>query len=117
MKVLPIVYNLEAYNGNKDIYIITSDGYRYKVNLNRPSYGLWYLSGERWRQFCNRYMNDAVEVLHFIEEGNDCFYVTGYTKDGKEMGGYDGYRSTFTRFKTTIYPNRRLPQVFNINLN
>ena len=108
---MPEVYNEEAYNGNKDIYIVSSEGYRYRVSLNTPRYGLWYLDGKNWTEFCNRSLNEDVQMLNFVEEGEDCFYVTGYNSDGKEVGGYNGNRSTYRRFRTNVLPYPHLPLV------
>ena len=108
---MPEVYNEEAYNGNKDIYIVSSEGIRYKVSLNTPRYGLWYLDGKKWTEFCKRNLNKDVEMLHFVSEGDDCFYVTGYNRNGMEVHGYGGNRSTYKRFKTTVLPDPRLLQV------
>ena len=106
------MYNDEAYNGNSEIYIISADGYRFKVELVRPRCGMWYLTGPKWTTFCNRSLNEDVELLHFVEEGEDCFYVTGYLENGHEVRGYEGNRSSFSRFKTVVLPDLRLPQVF-----
>lgn len=111
---MPEVYNQQGYNGNEDIYIVSSEGYRYKVKLNIPRNGPWFLDGKRWTDFCNQNLTEDVEMLHFVEEGDDCFYVTGYNSDGKEVGGYTGNKSTYSRFKTTVLPEPHLPQVFEI---
>lgn len=108
---MPEVYNQEAYNGFKDIYIISTDGIRYKVELNTPRYGLWYIDGKKWTEFCKKNLNENVEMLHFVEEGDDCFYVTGYNTNGTEVAGYDGNRSTYSRFRTTVLPEPHLSQV------
>lgn len=50
-------------------------------------------------------------MLHFVEVWDDCFYVTGYNRNGKEVQGYGGNRSTYKRFKTTVLPDPRLPHV------
>ena len=108
---MPEVYNEEAYNGNKEIYIVSSEGYRYRVSLNTPRYELWFLKGKKWTEFCNRSLNEDVQMLHFVEEGEDCFYVTGYNNDGKEVGGYDGNMSSYRRFRTYVLPEPHLHQV------
>ena len=112
IQFLPDVYNDEAYNGNDEIYILSADGYRFRVELVRAQCGPWYLAGPKWTAFCNRCLNEDVELLHFVEEGEDCFYVTGYLENGHEVGGYAGIRSGMSRFKSIVLPNPRLPQVF-----
>nr|GEW25242.1 RNA-directed DNA polymerase, eukaryota, reverse transcriptase zinc-binding domain protein [Tanacetum cinerariifolium] len=88
-QVIPEVYK-EAFIDDRDIYIISSKGYRYKIELVTPDKGLWYLTGPRWTGFCNRSVNVDVSLMHFVEEGDDCFYVTGHNRDGIEVGGYGG---------------------------
>ncbi|GKA81693.1 hypothetical protein Tco_0788385 [Tanacetum coccineum] len=100
---------------------MSSKGYHYKVELVTPDEGLWYLTGPKWTEFCNRSLNDDVALLHFLEEGDDCFYVTEYNRDGNEFGGYGGNRSTFSRFMTCVLLYAHLPQTlpaeFLPNLN
>nr|GEW32159.1 hypothetical protein [Tanacetum cinerariifolium] len=106
-RVIPEIYNEEAYNGNSALYITSSNGYLYKVILERPNEGLWYLSGTKWTEFCNNNLNENVALLHFIKEGDDSFYVTGYTSNVNEVRGYEANRATFLRFMTRVflYPN------------
>ncbi|GJV90895.1 hypothetical protein Tco_1538708 [Tanacetum coccineum] len=73
-QVILEVYNEEAFVDNREIYIVSSEGYRYKVELVNPDEGRWYLTGDRWTEFCNRRLNVDVSLLHFVEEGDDCFY-------------------------------------------
>ncbi|GKB58986.1 hypothetical protein Tco_0915172 [Tanacetum coccineum] len=91
-QVIPEVYNEEAFIDDREIYIISSEGYRYKVELVTPD-----------------------------EEGDDCFYVTGYNRDGIEFGGYGVNKSTFSRFMTRVLPYPYIPQTlpadFLSNLN
>ncbi|GKB03555.1 hypothetical protein Tco_0831698 [Tanacetum coccineum] len=68
------------------------------------------------RKFCNRSLNENVALLHFIKEGDDCFYVTGYTSNGNEVGGYEANRATFYRFMTRVLPYTRLPQIIPAEL-
>nr|GEX66593.1 hypothetical protein [Tanacetum cinerariifolium] len=80
-RVIHEVYNEEAFIDNREIYIISSEGYRYKVELVTP------------------------------DEGDDFFYVTGYNRDGIEFGGYGVNRSTFSRFITRTLPADFLPNL------
>ncbi|GJU72908.1 putative nucleotidyltransferase, ribonuclease H [Tanacetum coccineum] len=114
--VIPEIYNEEAYNGNSALYITSSNGYLYKVTLERPNEGLWYLSGTKWTKFCNNSLNENVALLHFIEEGDDSFYVTGYTSNGNEVGGYEANRATFSWFMTRVLPYPNLPQTIPVEL-
>nr|GEZ98295.1 hypothetical protein [Tanacetum cinerariifolium] len=109
--VIPEIYNEEACNGNSAIYIKSTNGYRYKVTLKRPDKGLWYLSGNKWTEFCNNSLNENVSLIYFIiEEGDDCFYVIGYTSNVNEVGGYEATRATFLQFMTRVLPYPNLPQ-------
>ena len=100
-----------------DIYIKSADGYRFRVTLVRPHDGMWYLKGPKWTAFCNRSLNEDVDMLHFVEEGDDCFYVTGYLTNGQEVGGYAQQRATFSRFKSVVLPYPYLPQVFKMKIH
>ena len=110
MQALPDVYNDEAYHGNDEIYIISADGYRFKVELVRARCGPWYLTGPKWTAFCNRNLNEDVDLLHFVEEGEDCFYMTGYLENVHEVRGYAGIRFGLSRFKSIVLPDPRLAQ-------
>ncbi|GKC35158.1 hypothetical protein Tco_1047542 [Tanacetum coccineum] len=116
-RVLLEIYNEEAYNGNSAIYFKSSNGYRYKVTLKRPDEGLWYLSGTIRTEFCNDSLNENVALLHFIEEGDDHFYVTGYTSNGNEVGVYEANRATLSRFMTCVLPYPNLPQLLGDTWN
>ncbi|GJT96455.1 hypothetical protein Tco_1091973 [Tanacetum coccineum] len=120
-QALPKVYNEEAFIDNHDIYIISSEGYRYRAELVTPDKGMWYLTGDKWTEFCNKSLNGKVFLLHFMEEGDDCFYVTGYDRVGNEVRGYGVNRSTFSRFMTCVLPYPHIPQTlpaeFVLNLN
>ena len=71
---------------------------------------------EKWTAFCLANFEKKVQMLHFIEEGDDCFYVTGYLENGMEAGGYVGNRSSSSKFKTVVLPDPRLPQVFGTQI-
>ncbi|GJZ62455.1 hypothetical protein Tco_0618592 [Tanacetum coccineum] len=114
---LPEVYNEEAFIDDREIYIISSEGYRYKVDLVTPDEGRWYLTGGRWSEFRNRSLNVDMSLFHFVEKGDDCLYV----RDGIEFGGYGVNRSTFSRFMIRVVPYHYIPQTlladFLPNLN
>ncbi|GKA97852.1 hypothetical protein Tco_0825746 [Tanacetum coccineum] len=113
-QVIPEVYNEEAFNGNRVIYIISSEGYRYKVTLETSDEGLWYLTVLKWTEFCNRSLNEIVALLHFVEEGDDFFSVTGYNRNSMEVGGYGENRATFARFMTRVLPYTHLHQTMPV---
>ena len=77
------------------------------------------LTGERWMAFALANLNRDVTTLHFVEEGDDCFYVTGYNADGTEFGGYNFggilYAGRFSRFKTRVFDFLDEIQVFDID--
>lgn len=47
------------------------------------------LYGDEWIKFVEDNVPASVRTLHFIKEGEDTFYVTGYAKNGSEGSGYD----------------------------
>nr|GEV02211.1 hypothetical protein [Tanacetum cinerariifolium] len=102
-QVIPEVYNVEAFNGNRVIYIISLERNRYKVTLETPDEGLWYLTRLKWTEFYNFSLNEIVALLHFVE-GDDCFSVTGYNRNSAEVRGYGENRATFARFVTRVLP-------------
>lgn len=57
--------------------------------IKEKSENHYKMYGEEWEQFLkdSRYTN--VEMLHFIREEEDTYYVTAYNDAGIECGGYD----------------------------
>lgn len=53
--------------------------------------------------FALDYLSRAVRLLHFVEEGDDCFFVTGYTEDGTEYGGYNMNSGRVSRFQSRVF--------------
>ena len=49
------------------------------------------------------YLSRDVRLLHFVEEGDDCFFVTGYTEDGAEFGGYNMNSGRVSRFQSRVF--------------
>ncbi|GKG47894.1 hypothetical protein Tco_0507379, partial [Tanacetum coccineum] len=47
-----------------------------------------------------------VKLLHFVEEGEDSLYVTGYDENGKDAIGYADLdiRNRFPGFMTWVLP-------------
>ena len=70
------------------------------------------LSGDKWSAFVAENFDRDVKWIHFVEEGDDSFYVTGYYENGYEFGGYDGIRGRPMRFMTRIAPFGNIDQVF-----
>ncbi|GJY26769.1 hypothetical protein Tco_0401495, partial [Tanacetum coccineum] len=50
-------------------------------------------------------------LLHFVEQGDDTFYVTGYDNDGLECGGYNVVRKRSGRLVTRVWPYQDYPQM------
>ncbi|GJW51266.1 hypothetical protein Tco_0092617 [Tanacetum coccineum] len=50
-------------------------------------------------------------LLHFVEQGDDTFYVTGYDNDGLECGGYNEVRKRPERIVTRVWPYQDYPQM------
>ncbi|GJX19292.1 hypothetical protein Tco_0221969, partial [Tanacetum coccineum] len=65
--------------------------------------------------------NEIVALLHFVEEGDDFFSVTGYNRNSMEVGGYGENRATFARFMTRVLPyphlHQTMPVEFLLTLN
>ena len=72
------------------------------------------VTGPRWTAFCLENLNEDVELMHFVEEGDDCFYVTGYHSDGNEFGGYNIIAGRFSRFMSRVLPYLDVRQVILI---
>ena len=72
---LPEVYADEGFAGNRDMYIISATGVRYKVRVVTKRNDTLVVTGPRWTVFCLENHNEDVELMHFVEEGDDCYYV------------------------------------------
>ncbi|GJU55972.1 hypothetical protein Tco_1229686 [Tanacetum coccineum] len=72
------------------------------------------LQGNNWREFAKENFNQNVALLHFIEEGEDSFYVTGYYGNGCEVIGYDDIdiRNSRPRFMSSVWPLPDTEQVY-----
>lgn len=69
------------------------------------------LTGDKWSGFASANFDRDVKWIHFVEEGDDSFYVTGYYENGAEFGGYDGIRGRPMRFMTRVLPFANIAQV------
>ena len=47
-------------------------------------------------------------MLHFIEEGDDSFYVTAYNDDGIQIGGYGDGNEGYSRFQSHVTPYQEM---------
>lgn len=87
--VLPEVFYDDAYTGNRHLYLTGIRRNRKKVAIVNVDVGVVEIRGIKWKEFVDENFDEDVNVLHFIEEGDDSFYVTGYNNDGIETGGYE----------------------------
>ena len=105
------MYADEGFAGNRDMYIISTIGVRFRVRVVTKRNGPMVVSGARWRAFALENLNDDVNLLHFLEEGDDCYYVTGYNQDGTEFAGYNIINGRFPRFMSRVTPYLEVRQV------
>ncbi|GJW68759.1 ribonuclease H-like domain-containing protein [Tanacetum coccineum] len=71
------VFMDEAFNGNRLLYLTNTRRNRFKVWFVKKQEGIAVLQGKRWRDFALDGNLEAI-MLHFIQEGDDSFYVTGF---------------------------------------
>lgn len=109
-QVLPNVF-WEGYTGKKYVYLINSGRVRTKVKFVKPAHGPFTLKGPKWTAFARLNIGDRVRLLHFIQEGDDTWYVTGYESNGNESGGYEGIERRYSRFQSRVWPAANKPQV------
>ncbi|GJV74549.1 zinc finger, CCHC-type containing protein [Tanacetum coccineum] len=74
------------------------------------------LQGNNWREFAEENFNQNVALLHFIEEGEDSFYVTRYYGNGCEVIGYDNIdiRNMRPRFMSRVWPLPDTKQILGV---
>ncbi|GKA99529.1 hypothetical protein Tco_0827523 [Tanacetum coccineum] len=87
---LPKVYEDKAYNDNREIYLTSPLRYRMKVEILKQNDGPIIVKGDKWIRFAEENFDTNVAVLHFVEEGDDSFYVTGYCQNETKAIGYHG---------------------------
>ena len=75
------------------------------------------LQGEAWNQFAYDNIPHSVSMLHFIQEREHCFYVTGYDIYGNEAAGYVMERHRVSRFMVRVSLNTNVTQVRVIYIN
>lgn len=105
---LPWVYTDEGFNGNRDMYVTSAVGVRFRVRIVN---GPMIVTGARWRAFALVNLNEDVQLLHFVEEGDDSYFVTGYNWDGSEFVGYNMIAGRFSRFMSNVTPYLDIRQV------
>ena len=98
------MYADEGFNGNRDMYVTSAVGVRFRVTLVRKRNGPMIVTGARWRAFALANLNEDVELLHFVEEGDDSYFVTGYNWDGREFAGYNMIPGRYARFRSNVTP-------------
>ena len=64
------------------MYVYGIRGIRKKVTLVRTKEGYVEIRGKRWNEFPADNMDMDVQLLHFIQEGDNMFYITGYNHIG-----------------------------------
>ena len=108
---LPWVYADEGFNGNRDMYVTSACCVRFRVRVVTKRNGSMIVSGPRWRAFALVNVNEDVQLLHFVEEGEDSYFVTGYNWDGTEFAGYNMIAGRFPRFRSNVSPYLDVCQV------
>lgn len=84
--------------------------YRFKCQLVKPNGKPIRITGIRWTEFCKENIRGC-KLLHFIQQGDDTFYVTCYDEFGYEAGGYPGARKRPQRLVTRVWPYHDYYQV------
>ena len=105
---LPDVFEEAAFTGSTHLYLSGLAGNRKKVTILRSRLGIYLVKGQRWREFVAENLDGNVNVLHFIEEGDDSFYVTAYNDDGIQIGGYGDGNEGYSRFQSRVTPYQEM---------
>ena len=101
---MPWVYADEGFAGNRNMYVISALGIKFRVRVVTKRNAPMVVTGPRWKAFALQNLNEDVQLLHFVEEGDDCYYVTGYNADGSEFAGYNLIDDRFPRFMERVTP-------------
>ena len=110
-QVLPPSFCDTGFNRNKHLYLINTRRVRTKVKFVTPAHVPIILKGCKWTQFAKANISNRVWLLHFIKEGDDTWYVTGYHSNGHEDGGYEGIQERYSRFQTRVWASAPLVHV------
>lgn len=104
-----------AFNGNRHFYLTGIQRQRKKVRIIAQLGGPIRIVGNKWVEFVHENMYTDVHMLHFVQEGDDSFYVTGYDSKGLEVEDYAGVESRHIRFQSYRLPYPQFPQVIYNN--
>nr|GEU63004.1 hypothetical protein [Tanacetum cinerariifolium] len=77
-----------SYHGHDSIFLLNYYGVRWQVEMKQTYANAISVVGPVWSDFVNNNFTQDVKCLHFIEEGDDMFYVATYNKYRLEMHGY-----------------------------
>ncbi|GKB83322.1 hypothetical protein Tco_0950217 [Tanacetum coccineum] len=91
------------------VYLTSNTRDRFKAMLVFPNGRNIRITGQRWTKLCVENLSTA-KMVHFIEQGDDTFYVTGYDENGFEYGGYNVVRTRPSRIMTRVWPYADYPQ-------
>ena len=115
--MLPNEFKEECFNNKKrDLYLTSIGRIRVRVRIVKKKNGDIMLTGDKWSGFASSNFDRNVKWIHFVEEGDDSFYVTAYYEKGSEIGGYDGIRGRPMRYIGRVSPYATIAQVY-IDLN
>lgn len=112
---LPVAFSVSGFNGNKHLYLINTQGVRTKVRFVTPYHRPMALKGYKWTEFAKANIGSRVRLLHFIQEGDDTYYVTGYDKDGIELGGYISPDGRYSRYQCGVWGVANRAQVLYLS--
>ncbi|GJY33959.1 hypothetical protein Tco_0418428 [Tanacetum coccineum] len=81
-----------------------------KVEILKQNDGPIIVKGDKWIWFVEENFDTNVAVLHFVEEGDDSFYVMGYCQNETKAIGYHGIfiKRRFPRFMIRFLPYAEL---------
>nr|GEY57386.1 hypothetical protein [Tanacetum cinerariifolium] len=77
-----------SYHGHDSIVLLNCYGVRRQVEVKQTYANAMFVVRPVWSDFVSKNITQDVECLHFIEEGEDMFYVATYNKYRFEMHGY-----------------------------
>ncbi|GKC52714.1 hypothetical protein Tco_1075459 [Tanacetum coccineum] len=105
-----------SYHGHDSIFLLNRYGVRWQVEAKQTYANAMSVVGPVWSDFVCKNITQDVKCLHFIEEGEEIFYVTMYNKYRLEMHGYRQKRLIFWRCLLNVtdrsHRAQTLPLVF-----
>ncbi|GKD74998.1 hypothetical protein Tco_1333280, partial [Tanacetum coccineum] len=99
------------------VYLINNQRIRHAIGLEKSNNGHWKLTGTNWSRFINRSGYGDIATLHFIWEGEDTFYVTGYDEHGSEIGRYNDLMTQQRRSRILVTLGNDLGESLDIFQN